>query len=250
MKARRYRDYDPFAWLYVNYWGDEFHRQVVPALERLFLNRLPEQAAILDLCCGDGRVTKQLVKRKFKVTGLDGSEEMLTYARKLLPPRTPLLLADARAFQLAEQFDGCVSVFDSLNHIMSTDELQPVFRNVYAALKPGGRFAFDLNREEAYRELWASTSTNVDGKAVSIVRGTYGESTKVAHCDITLFRLESKLWQRSDFRLSQKYHSHARVLSLLQQTGFIAKSFDAVKELGMDSHYGLGRTFYLGTKPL
>src|SRR5271165_6841628 len=78
----RYTDYDPFAWLYANYWGDEFHREVVPALERLLFHRLPEGAAVLDLCCGDGRITRQLQRRGFSVTGLDGSERMLTLARQ------------------------------------------------------------------------------------------------------------------------------------------------------------------------
>jgi ubiquinone/menaquinone biosynthesis C-methylase UbiE len=95
----RYSDYDPFAWLYTNYWGDEFHRQAMPVLERLLLNRVPPPAAILDLCCGDGRITTALARRGYQMTGLDGSEEMLTYARAR-GPKIPFLLGDARAFEL------------------------------------------------------------------------------------------------------------------------------------------------------
>src|SRR5438309_1754506 len=116
---RRFSDYDPFAWIYTNYWGHEFHDEVMPALEKLVLKRLPRQASILDVCCGDGRVTRALMRRGYRVTGLDGSEGMLSYARKRVP-KAELLLLDAREFQLPARFDAAISTFDSLNHVMKS----------------------------------------------------------------------------------------------------------------------------------
>jgi SAM-dependent methyltransferase len=244
---RRYRDYDPFAWLYTHYWGDEFHRQIMPVLDRLLLSGLPRRARILDLCCGDGRVSYQLAKRGFIVTGVDGSEQMLTFAKQRAP-KIEFLLKDARSFQLPLQYQGAVSTFDSLNHVMEADGLEQVFRNVNASLQEGAVFVFDLNREEAYIDFWARTSTSVDPKAVSIARGSYDGHEKIAHCDVTLFRLERGDWQRSDFRLSQRYYPMEIVLEMLRRTGFQAVIFDGADDLKMRGDVGAGRSFFAARK--
>ncbi len=244
---KRNQEYDPFAWLYTTYWGEEFHQQSLGVLDRLLLNRLPERAAVLDLCCGDGRVSKQLVSRRFQVTGLDGSAHMLAFAKQRAP-KVKFLLADARNFDFPEQFDAVISTFDSLNHIRITKELAKVFRNVFQCLKRPGLFAFDLNREEAYRDLWARTSHTIAKDMVSIARGSYNADTRLAYCDVTQFRTGGSVWERSDFRLTQKCHPETEVVSHLERAGFRVELFDAARDLGMQGDIGRGRTFYLGCK--
>src|SRR5581483_5282962 len=234
---RRFTDYDPFAWLYTTYWGEEFHRQAMPVLDRLVIQRLPAKAEILDLCCGDGRITHTLSRRGFKVAGLDGSAAMLTYAKERTP-KAEFYLEDARRFKLPPRFDAVILTFDSLNHIMDTEDLSKVFANAYACLKPGGHFVFDLNREEAYTDMWSRTSTIVDKKAVSVARGAYDGVTKIAVCDVTLLRLDGDCWRRSDFRLKQKLHERAEVLDALRSAGFQAQVFDAARDLDMRGDIG------------
>jgi SAM-dependent methyltransferase len=244
---RRNQEYDPFAWLYSKYWGEEYHTQSMGVLERLFLSRLSPGASVLDLCCGDGRMSQQLAGRGFAVTGLDGSSHMLAFAKQRAP-RVLFLLGDARRFRLPQQVDAVVSTFDSLNHVRGAKELTSVFRNVFACLKHPGFFAFDLNREEAYRDLWARTSHTVEKDVVSIARGSYSPATRLAHCDVTQFRRNNRFWERSDFRLTQKFHADAEVVAALKETGFTVESFDAAAHLGMQGDIGKGRTFYLACK--
>jgi SAM-dependent methyltransferase len=244
----RYCDYDPFAWLYTNYWGDEFHRQAMPVLERLLLDRVPPRAAILDLCCGDGRITAALARRGYAMTGLDGSEAMLTYARSRMP-KIRFLLGDARTFELPPQFDAVISTFDALNHVMSRRELRTVIRRVFACLRPGGWFGFDLNREEAYRDLWVRSANSVDKTAVSIARGSYDPRRRTARCEVTLFRHNGR-WERSDFALTQKYHAPADVLESLAAAGFDhVCELDARADLGMAGDIGFGRSFFRAQRP-
>jgi SAM-dependent methyltransferase len=243
---RRNQEYDPFAWLYTTYWGEEFHRQSLAVLDRLILGRLPRRASVLDLCCGDGRMSQQLVRRGYAVMGLDSSDRMLEFAKQRAP-KAEFILADARRFNLPERFAAVVSTFDSLNHVCEPRDLAAVFRNVFGCLKPSGLFAFDLNREEAYRDLWARTSHTIDEDAVSIARGCYSSRTKLAHCDVTLFRPSGKFWERSDFRLTQKYHPEAEIVAALEDAGFVVEVHDA-RDLGMQGDIGFGRTFFLGRK--
>lgn len=243
---KRNQEYDPFAWLYTTYWGEEFHKRSLVVLDRLILRRLPRQAAVLDLCCGDGRMSQQLTRRGFNVVGLDGSDRMLAYAKRRAP-KAEFILADARQFRLTDRFDAVVSTFDSLNHVRTTKELEAVFRNVFACLKTHGLFAFDLNREEAYRDLWARNSHIIDEHAVSIARGSYNSRTRLAHCDVTLFRPYGQSWARSDFRLTQKFHPEAAIVTTLETSGFTVEVHNA-RDLGMRGDIGFGRTFYLGIK--
>jgi SAM-dependent methyltransferase len=240
---RRFTDYDPFAWLYSQYWGEEFHQEAIPALDRLILRLLPRRAEILDLCCGDGRIARTLSRRGYRVTGLDGSERMLTFAKQRAP-KVEFFLADARRFKLPRRFDAAIATFDSLNHVMNTADLKKVFRNVAACLKPAGLFAFDLNREPAYAGMWSRTTTIVDTTAVSVARGRYDRTSKIAVCNVTLLRLHGDRWERSDFQLRQKFHARAEVLRALTSTGFAPQVFDAARDLAMQGDIGSERDFY------
>ena len=242
----RNQEYDPFAWLYTTFWGEEFHQQSLAVLDRLLLQRLQPRDTVLDLCCGDGRLSQQLVRRRFAVTGLDGSAHMLAFAKQRAP-KVKFLLADARTFKLPEQFHAVISTFDSLNHIRQTRELAAVFRNVFRCLKTPGLFAFDLNREEAYRDLWTRTSHTIEKDVVSVARGSYEPKTRFAHCDVTQFRVDRGAWERSDFRLTQRYHPEPEVVAHLKRAGFSVELHDA-RALGMQGEIGNGRTFYLGSK--
>jgi SAM-dependent methyltransferase len=246
--ASRYNDYDPFAWLYATHWGDEYHAQAWTVLDHLILGQLPRGASILDLCCGDGRLAQTLDLNGFEVMGLDGSEQMLDFARERCP-HIRFVAADARTFELDERFDAVLSTFDALNHLMSNDGFAEVCRRVYNVVKPGGWFAFDLNREEAYTELWAQTSSQVEPEMVSVATGYYDPELRTAHCDIALFRLCADRWLRTDFRLSQYCHRREDVTNSLFAAGFAdVKEFDASNDLGMYGNIGKGRSYFLARR--
>jgi len=80
-----------------------------------------------------------------------------------------------------------------------------------------------------------------------MVISVYSAKTRLAYCDMTLFRANGDAWQRSDFRLTQKYHPEAEVRGALKAAGFTVELHDA-KDLGMKGDIGFGRTFYLGIK--
>ncbi len=242
--------YDPFAWLYATYWGAEYHEQAFAVLHQLILHRLPNRASILDLCCGDGRLAYLLDWKGYQVTGLDGSERMLEFARERCPGLR-FVAGDVRTFTMEGHFDAVISTFDALNHVMTPEEFAGVCRRVHDVLKPGGYFAFDLNREEAYTQLWAQTVAQVEPEMVSVSAGFYDAPARTAHCDITLFRLYVDRWMRSDFRLSEYCHQEQDVLNSLFSGGFAEeKVFDASTDLGMYGNIGKGRSYFLARRSI
>ena len=160
----RYTDYDTWAWLYNETMGPDYSRAQLKFLQRVLLPDLPPNAAILDLCCGTGQLIHPLIAAGYQVTGLDGSDGMLTYARQNAPQAT-YLLEDARRFHQPEQFDGVFSTSASLNHIMTPEDLTQVFSHVYEALRPGGLFVFDINHPAQMEKWWRNQI--VEGEIIS-----------------------------------------------------------------------------------
>jgi SAM-dependent methyltransferase len=247
---KRYTDYDRFAWVYNKHWGNTFTLHALSALEQLVLPHVPANASILDLCCGTGQLAQVLTAKGYMITGADGSEEMLQYARQNAPT-VKFVLADARSFKLPDTYHAVISTFDSLNHIMSLDELTSVFRNVHAVLKEGGLFLFDLNMEDSYRATWGDSFGIVEDDHVCVIQTGYSPGERTAKFDATIFRLEEGSWQRSELALFQKCYSQEEVQSALETAGFTqiqARSYDektGFGELAEDSE----RAVFVCRKP-
>ena len=242
-----FADYDPFAWVYNRQWGPEFSGRVLPVIEELVLSKLPQAARILDLACGTGQLAALLAERGYRVTGLDGSEEMIRYARQNAPS-VEFTVDDARAFDVSTRLQAVVSTFDSLNHIMSAEELLQVFRNVDRALEDGGLFLFDLNVEEGYRERWRGSFGIVEDDYVCVVRSRFDPEEGVAKASITIFRPNDSSWGRTELELLQRCYPQAQVVSLLEEAGFDeVETFDAQTDLAWAREPG--RVFFRARKP-
>jgi SAM-dependent methyltransferase len=240
-----YSDYDRFAWFYNKYWGGEYCRPALAIYNILVFPHLPDGCRILDLCCGAGQIANGLAERGYRVTGLDGSEAMLEFARANAPG-VEFIRADARDFRLPDKFHGVISAFDSLNHIMELEELKSVFCNVYASMEDGGLFLFDLNLEDE-TEMLGNSLEMVEDDHVCLVRASYKPEEKLKRYDVTMFRLEGASWRRSDLTLFQRYYAPDDVILALADCGFNRiKTYDARREFGFT--ISDGRMFYLARK--
>lgn len=101
---------------------------------------------VLDIGCGDGRLTAQLAARasEGRVLGVDASEEMVRHARACLPaesyPNLRFELADAAALAYDREF---TAVFSSAAlHWVS--EHEGVVNGIARALRPGGRCVLQM----------------------------------------------------------------------------------------------------------
>ena len=239
----RYSDYDGFAWVYSKHWADKFLGRALAVMEKLILKELPPHARILDLCCGTGQLARELIERGYGVTGIDGSEEMIRFARDNAPAGE-FIIEDARDFSLTDRYDAVISTFDSLNHVMSLDDLEAVFHNVHKALVDGGVFMFDMNMEQAYGE-WKGSFGIVEDDHVCVVGSSYSADERTGKVEITIFRLLEKRWRRSDLTLLQKCYSQQEIMSALERAGFVGiHTYSA--ESGLEEVYRKpGRTFFL-----
>lgn len=244
---KSFSDYDGLAWVYNRHWGPRYAQQVLPALEKVLLERLPAKSTILDLCCGTGNLARALTERGFSVIGIDGSRQMVRLARENAPAAKFVVL-DARKFRLPSRCDAVVSVFDSLNHMMRAEELVSVFHHAYRALKPGGEFVFDLNMEQGYRARWHGSKSIIEGDCVCLVQFGYREEERIGESHLIIFWLK-KQWRRCDLMLLQKCYSETEVRLGLEAAGFENISvYEGQRDLGMSAK-GAGRAFFICRKP-
>jgi hypothetical protein len=147
------------------------------------------------------------------------------------------------------EFDGAVSTFDSLNHILTPEELAAAFRNTAAALKPGAIFAFDMLLEDAYQTHWGESFALVrDDHVLTITGAGYDFRTRLAQCGITMFRLIDGLWRRSDVVIRERCYMPEEIDAALRPAGFGEILCYAAADLGMAGQLGEGRTFFVTTR--
>jgi SAM-dependent methyltransferase len=189
----RYSEYDTWAWLYNETMGPQYRQNQLEPLEKILLPQISQNAQLLDVCCGTGHLVQSLIERGYQVTGIDGSEQMLNYARENAP-KGKFFLADARTFELPPIFDAVFSTSASLNHVMSIPELQQVFQRVYTALQDNGIFLFDINHHEQMQRWWKGkiVEGEIKPKYAWTLTPKYHASERIGYFQVTMFQPQSQ----------------------------------------------------------
>jgi len=104
---------------------------------------------VLDLACGTGSVGAEMLRRGYKVYGVDLSEPMVRQCAGRRPYLPAVVMDATRLGIKAGSMDIVVCLYDSLNYILDPAGLQRCFEGVWRALRPGGGFIFDLNTRRA-----------------------------------------------------------------------------------------------------
>jgi SAM-dependent methyltransferase len=111
---------------------------------------------ILDISSGTGGHAIALARCGFRVTAFDRSPAMIGLARAKLAEQglqASFRVADMRTFKERGSFDGCISMFDSVNYLSSLEELGSVLERVRNRLRMGGIFVLQAwNGGVVFRE--------------------------------------------------------------------------------------------------
>lgn len=147
----------------------------VPALGAAALDLLDPKPGerILDVGCGDGTLTRQIIERGADVVGIDSSPELAAVAREA---GIDVRVGDAARMAFMSEFDAAFS--NAALHWMV--DPQRVANAIFLALKPGGRFAGEMGGEgnlERLREALDHELT-IRGYAPPIGAANWYPSTK------------------------------------------------------------------------
>ena len=211
---------------------DEINKEVnysrwADFIEKIIENNsgFEEQNLILDLGCGTGKMTLELARRGYDMTGVDNSSEMLDRASAEAADEglnILWLLQDMREFELYGTVGVTVSCLDCMNHLTSSKDFKKCLSLVHNYLVPDGLFIFDLNGRGKFREVYADNSYVFETESsMCIWQNSYNDKSGICNFYITLFsESENGSYEREDEVQKEKMYTVRSIKNMLSETGF------------------------------
>ncbi len=199
-----------------------------------FLPHRPE--LVLDLACGTGSMTLPLAARGYDMIGVDGSADMLSeaYARAEGADRILFLQQDMRTFELYGTVGAVTCCLDSLNYLLSPEDLLACFRCVHNYLDPDGLFLFDMNTPYKFRHVYGNNAYVLEDELVwdegtdqeeraAIYCGwqnSFCEDTMLCDFELSLFEeLPNGEYRRADEHQVERCYSMQEIEKALAEAG-------------------------------
>ncbi len=182
---------------------------------------------VLDLGCGTGKMTLELARRGYDMTGIDYSVEMLNIARseaeKLgFSERILWLCQDMCDFELYGTVDVAVSCLDSINHITDPKLLKKCFELTHNYLVPDGLFIFDINGKNKFETVYSDNSYVIEEEnSFCVWQNYYNEKSRICDFYITVFdECSDGRYERYDEVQRERMYTIRQMKNALTDAGF------------------------------
>lgn len=194
--------------------------------EQLKRVELAGSERVLDVGCGDGKITAKIAARlpKGSIVGVDPSHSMIAYATEQYGPRhsanARFAVGDARLLGFTAEFDLVVS-FNALHWVL---DQQAALSSIRAALKPGGRALLRMVSKGDRKSIeavvdetrgqprWASYFAGFRAPFVHFTPAEYRDLANRAGLTVEEIKVEDRAW---DFQMRDAFAAWSRA-------GFIA----------------------------
>ena len=204
--------------------GMDYGERAEYLLSLFSLHRAP-CGTLLDLACGTGSLTLELIRRGCDVIGVDGSPEMLALAaeKAAAAGESPLLLCqDMRELDLYGTVEGAVCTLDGLNHLRRKEEIGEALHRLSLFIQPGGLFIFDVNTPYKHRQVLGDNAFVYEGEDFLCAwRNRLNARTSEVHMWLDIFfEEEDGRYQRLEEEIVERAYSLATWRDLLKKADF------------------------------
>ena len=180
---------------------------------------------VLDLACGTGSLTAELMGRGYEMICADRSAEMLSVAAEKcrdLAGEPPVFLCQSmEKLDLYGTVDACVCCLDSVNYVTSPRRLKKAFQRVHLFLMPGGLFLFDINTPDKLRGLDGGMFIDETDDAYCVWRAEYSPRRRICTYGMDIFRLEEDgRWSRGEEVHEEYAYEPDELEEYLREAGF------------------------------
>lgn len=179
---------------------------------------------LLDIGCGTGSYIPWHLKRRFEVTGLDISEEMLAIAKKKFPS-VNFITGDVGQVAIQKKFDIAFMMFHVINYQTSNEKLISAFQNISKHLEKGGVLVFDYWHGSAIEiDLPRIVERSFENNSIKIIRRTTPKIDTQKHLvdvcfDYTIIENSNQISKFQEHHL-MRYLFVEQITKLLKNAGF------------------------------
>ena len=205
----------------------------------------------LDIACGTGTLALMLADQGWDVVGLDASLPMLTYAqakatnlevdgrvtfvqgdmRDLNSHVAPFIAGTtdiARDFQSSmpgSRYDLVTCIYDSLNYLLTKEDLAACFNSVSRVLLPGGLFVADMNTRYFLEHDWGDCAALECPGFVQITQSHFDPVTGCSTMVLTGFAGDDEHgYDRFDETHIERAYPEDVVGQLLAEAGLVVEA--------------------------
>ncbi len=214
--------YGPLAAWYDQLTGDVPYARFADFYEAEFARVGGEFRLLLDLCCGTGTLTAEMVRRGYELIGVDASVEMLMRAREKsvdLSPAPLWLCQDAAALDLYGTVDAAYCSLDGMNYLPPA-ALPELFHRLRLFVRPGGLVIFDVKSPEWFRSLDGEIFVDEREDLLCLWRAELDKERQAVVYGMDLFERQGRLWRRSGEEHVEFIHEPDTLKALLKREGF------------------------------
>jgi SAM-dependent methyltransferase len=234
-ELRTMQPYTEFASVYDLFMDNVPYDEWTAYIKNILNENQIHSGLLLELGCGTGSMTRRLAELGYDMIGIDSSEEMLSIAREKSAKEYEILYLcqDMREFELYGTVAAVISVCDSINYILTEEDLLKVFRLVNNYLDPGGLFIFDLDTQFAYETVLGDNTIAENREEGSFIwENTYYEEEMINEVNLTLFIPEGdSLYRKHEETHLRRAYSLDTIKSLIEQAGMeLVAIYDALTE--------------------
>jgi SAM-dependent methyltransferase len=142
------KTFDAYASYYDLLYRDKDYAGEADYIHALMIAHSEDAKQILELGCGTGAHAEALMKRGYRVSGVDLSERMIENARRRVagipgPSRPEFNKGDLRDYRDNKLYDAVLALFHVMSYQTRDEDLRQAFGTASAHLLPGGLFIFD-----------------------------------------------------------------------------------------------------------
>lgn len=130
-----------------------------------------------------GEISIRLAEKGFEVTGIDLSEEMLSFAQQKVSSSQPILFLQQDMREITGfdgQFDAVVICCDSLNYLKTKNDVIETFKSVFRVLKPEGILLFDVHSSFKIAEVFPDSTFADQDEDISYIWQSFAGSDELS----------------------------------------------------------------------
>lgn len=213
-----------FAYVYDKFMDnipyEEWCQYIISILHKYHI----KEGKLVELGCGTATLALLLAQQGYHITGIDNSPDMLSIAAEKLTYNCniALQLQDMSDLTLEDTYDGFYCVCDSLNYLVSKEDILHAFQGVKEYLKKEGIFLFDLKTLHFYQNILGDQTFCDHQEDCSYTwENNFFEEDNVNQYDLTIFirQTDTGLYEKYNEIHHQRGYALEEIIDLLRKAG-------------------------------